>query len=1010
MTALDGETALTASRARATPSSPGRRVAFAVAVLGLLSLLILPFFVDMVARDGPKARDGVVSFAQWGPLTAPVPLEGEWRLTWRGGVGGPPPDQQVAVDVPGRWSAERPGRAALPESGAVSYHLKVLGLPAGRYLIYLPPAFAATAVAANGRVISQRGEPGATKATTRYLVRSQDVFLETDGGPLDLRIDVSTFHHRDNGLEEPPLLGLTEPMSQWSTMDWIRSLLLVTSLLLLACYGGVVFLFRPSDRASLCFALASVFLVPMIGVFQHDNLLMVAYPGFSFLQMLTVQYLGGSLALAFVLAHSHLLFPRESPRFVHMGLQALYVVLLVTYGVAALRGDTMAMSNASHWSAPLRTGTLLYVVAVVSFAAFRKRDGAAVYALGMIVFAGTAIYSSLVTQGVLVRAFSGLNLLPLGMLLLLFSQIVILAERWSLSMEVAEQRSNDLGQLLDVNSSITSEIRLDALLKRIVEATSRFIHADRASLFLYDAKSNELWSIAAEGVGAQIRFPSDGGLAGASFQAGAAINITDAYEDPRFNRMVDTATGYRTTSVLTIPVKARDGRKLGVMQALNSTDGKPFTDADVARMTALSAQAAIAIDNANLFAEVASERNYNESILRSMSSGVVTLDAGATIGKLNDTACRILGVTREQMEGADARAVLEDANPWLIPEIEGVAAGGGPKTLLEIDLSTARGDVISANLSIVPLLAVEDETAGILVVIEDITESKRMQGAMRRFMTQKVVDQVMGRGDELLFGAACPASVLFADIRSFTTLSEKLPAREVVEMLNEIFTELFEAVAASDGVLDKFMGDGLMAVYGAPLASGRDPLNAVDSAVQMIRMIEVLNVGRAERSLPSLRLGIGVTSGEVVAGTIGSPKRMDYTVIGDSVNLAARLQSTTKVYSVEIIVDEATAGQLGDHHVLRELDTIRVRGREQPVRIFQVVTDAAGCPGLEAYRRGRALFNARDWEGAAAAFAEAVALDPGDRPAALMLDRARALAADPPDAGWDGVWTTADAA
>ena len=162
------------------------------------------------------------------------------------------------------------------------------------------------------------------------------------------------------------------------------------------------------------------------------------------------------------------------------------------------------------------------------------------------------------------------------------------------------------------------------------------------------------------------------------------------------------------------------------------------------------------------------------------------------------------------------------------------------------------GDVISANISIVPLMG-EEEQAGLLIIVEDISEAKRVQGAMRRFMTQKVVDQVMGRGDELLFGAACPASVLFADIRSFTTLSEKLPAREVVEMLNEIFTELFEAVAASDGVLDKFMGDGLMAVYGAPLASGRDPLNAVDSALQMTRSIAALNVGRAERGLPPLR-------------------------------------------------------------------------------------------------------------------------------------------------------------
>jgi adenylate cyclase len=128
------------------------------------------------------------------------------------------------------------------------------------------------------------------------------------------------------------------------------------------------------------------------------------------------------------------------------------------------------------------------------------------------------------------------------------------------------------------------------------------------------------------------------------------------------------------------------------------------------------------------------------------------------------------------------------------------------------------------------------------------------------------------------------------------------------------------------------------------------------------------------------------------------------------VNLSARLQSTTKAYGVEIIIDEATAAAVAEHHPLRELDTIRVRGRRQPVRLFQVLTDAAGCAGLEAYRRGRDLFNARQWDAAAAAFTEAVALDPADQPAAIMLARAQALAADPPDAGWDGVWTTADAA
>jgi adenylate cyclase len=229
-------------------------------------------------------------------------------------------------------------------------------------------------------------------------------------------------------------------------------------------------------------------------------------------------------------------------------------------------------------------------------------------------------------------------------------------------------------------------------------------------------------------------------------------------------------------------------------------------------------------------------------------------------------------------------------------------------------------------------------------------------------------------------------------------------------MLNEVFTELFEAVAAANGVLDKFIGDALMAVYGAPIPSGRDPQNAVASALAMGRLIDKLNTARRARGQADLRLGVSIATGDVIAGAVGSPKRMDYTVIGDSVNLAARLQQTAKVYEVGIVCDETTAAAVAGDHVLRELDTIRVRGRMRPERIFQVLADAAACPALDAYRRGRAALETREWTAAVAAFAEACATDPDDRPAALMLARARALAVDPPGDGWDGVWAAADAA
>src|SRR6185503_4736062 len=188
--------------------------------------------------------------------------------------------------------------------------------------------------------------------------------------------------------------------------------------------------------------------------------------------------------------------------------------------------------------------------------------------------------------------------------------------------------------------------------------------------------------------------------------------------------------------------------------------------------------------------------------------------------------------------------------------------------------------------------------------------------------------------------------------RNFSGLSEALPPRETVDMLNEVFTDLFEAVSGAGGVLDKYMGDAVMAVFGAPLSSGRDPLNAVESAMAMRRMLAALNLRRRERGQAEIRLGIGVATGEVVAGTIGSPKRMDYTVIGDCVNVASRLQALTKTYGVGILVCEAIAAAVP----LRELDTVRVRGRQRPSRIFQVVTDDQPLPAdtLAAYRRGLA--------------------------------------------------------
>ncbi|MGZ3375611.1 MAG: adenylate/guanylate cyclase domain-containing protein [Phenylobacterium sp.] len=1006
---LDADPAIPAET-RAPAVSPLRRFALSALLLILLAGLCAPFFIDPIARNAPRVHGGEVNFASWGPLSAPVELKGDWRLVWRSA---PTPGASALLPVPGPWAGRHPdalpAAVTFPELGAVSYQLKLRGLQAGHYSLYVRQGFHARRVLINGRLISRAGRYALTSGQAVDEHRAQDVTFDTDGSDVDLSIDVASFHHRDNGLSDAPILGLADPMSRWAALDWLQGVLLVSALLLLAAYGLVVFLFRPRERASLYFGISCLCLLPFAAQAAHDDLIALAAPALSINLLLAGQYLTSAAAISAALAYVRALYPRETPAWPYWILQGLNALRLAFYAGLAVIGDTVLLSRVSQYASAYRTVAFVCMLAAVVAACIRRRDGALVFLFGLGSFVVALIYTDVVANAALPMVL-GHSLVPVASLLLLFSQLLILAERWSGAIDTAEQSNMDLRRLLDINISISSEMQLGALLKKIVSVTSAVIHADRSSLFLHDERTGQLVSAVAEGVeGAELRFASDAGLAGWSFTEGQAVNLPDAYADPRFNRAVDAATGYHTKSVLTVPVTTRDGRRVGVMQALNHQDSASFGDGEVERMSAFAAQAAIAIENATLFAEVAAERNYNQSILASMSSGVITLDREARVVSLNPAAGAILRVSAEAASGANASILLSGDNAWLMGEITAVSANGQPKTLLDADIRTVGGEKISANLSIVPLLT-EQESAGLLIIIEDITQGKRLQGAMRRFMSQSVVDQVLGREDEVLFGSACDASVLFADIRGFTSLAERLEPRDTVQMLNEIFTELFEAVAASDGMLDKFIGDALMAVYGAPLSSGRDALNAVESALAMQAAIGAINAARRARGQPPINLGVGIASGEMVAGAIGSPKRMDYTVIGDSVNLAARLEKTTKDYGVAIIVCEDTAAVCEGLHPLRELDTIRVRGRERPTRIFQVLTPQrpVSAETLAAYARGRDHLAARHWIQAAEAFEDAVAADPTDGPSLLMLQRAQRLVLQPPPADWDGVWASTD--
>jgi adenylate cyclase len=576
--------------------------------------------------------------------------------------------------------------------------------------------------------------------------------------------------------------------------------------------------------------------------------------------------------------------------------------------------------------------------------------------------------------------------------------------------EKVERQQREEAMLLEISISIVAEIHLDPLLAKIMAAATSLLDADRGTLFLYDPTQDQLFSRVAGGIDtSEIRFPANSGIAGECFSTGTVINISDAYRDPRFNPEFDRQTGYRTASLLCMPIVARGERKIGVMQILNRKGGV-FGNTEERRLRAFSAQAAVAIENAQLFEEVSTERNYNEAILHSMNNAVLTLDAGGVLRKVNESAVRILRRNPEELLGHTLEEHFFGRNAWVVESLEKVRASGNTDLTVDTDLFVEGAEAISINLATVPLTSTRNEPIGFMLMMEDITREKRLRNTMSRYMSKTVVDQLMESGEAVLGGTGRDVSVLFSDIRGFTSISERLGAKETVALLNEYFTDMVDIVFAHNGVLDKYIGDMIMAVFGSVIQSKDDASNAVLVGNKMMTALHHLNQRRAARGGETITIGVGISTGNVVAGNIGSLKRMEYTVIGDRVNLAERLESANKFYGTSILMCDATYAATRHHEPARMIDLIRVRGRDTPVAIYEALGHHTedSFPRrnevLAAFNEGVALYRKREWPGAARCFELALAAHPDDGPSKVYLGRCTIYRTNPPAKTWDGVW------
>ena len=568
-------------------------------------------------------------------------------------------------------------------------------------------------------------------------------------------------------------------------------------------------------------------------------------------------------------------------------------------------------------------------------------------------------------------------------------------------------------QFLDLLADITSDFDLSAMLSKIVTEAAKMLRADRATLFLNDEKTKELFSRVAMGdsVG-EIRLPNHVGIAGAVFTSGQTINIPYAYADLRFSPAFDKKTGYFTRSILCVPILNKSGKIIGVTQVLNKRGG-PFNDEDEARLKAFTAQLAISLENAKLFDDVQNVKNYNESMLQSMSNGVVTLSEEGRIVTCNLAGLRILRVTLDNIRNKTAAEFFTGPNSWIVEKIKSVEETLQSEITMDAQLSLDK-DKVSVNLTVLPLMTVEDNSQkkklGSLLMIEDISSAKRMKATMSRYMDATLADQLLAGGEEALGGKSVTATVLFSDVRNFTGITEELGAQGTVGLLNEYFTVMVECIQKQGGMLDKFIGDAIMAVFGLPIPHDDDEDRAVRSAIAMITELARWNEGRVADGKKPVDMGIGLNTDIVVSGNIGSPKRMDYTIIGDGVNLASRLESACKQYSARILISEHTLRKLRGTYRIREVDYVVVKGKQEPVAVFEVLdyyTEKTFPNVLEAvnyFKGGLAYYRKGQWDKAVDTFRGAIDLNPLDKLPQIYIDRCEQLKASPPAEDWNGVW------
>ena len=354
-----------------------------------------------------------------------------------------------------------------------------------------------------------------------------------------------------------------------------------------------------------------------------------------------------------------------------------------------------------------------------------------------------------------------------------------------------------------------------------------------------------------------------------------------------------------------------------------------FSQYDLRFFNSIVKKISLSYNNILLLDNVKKSKKLIDNIMSSISTGIIKINLMGEIEYINDSAIEIFNFENQSLLN-NHYAIVFIENPELVELIE--FAESRNHVLYEENLNIKKQDQKQThiNLTISPVFD-DGVNSGSVISIEDLSDINKVKSTFKKYVSENIVDELLLNEESLeLGGIEQEVCVLFSDIRGFTSMSERLEASRVVTLLNRFFDKMIDVVFKYNGTLDKIIGDELMVLYGAPLKKTDDILNAVNTAKEMFTSLDNFNKKMNEDGFPKLNIGIGINYGKVICGNIGSEQQMNYTVIGDTVNLASRLCSAAK--PGEIIISDSVYNSLKNKNGFNPNDDLILKGKTKPVK------------------------------------------------------------------------------